>query len=143
MRVFLAGIMQGSRLDSGIHSQNYRDAIREAILDRHPDAEVICPFELHPNSVDYDEATGRRTLLGLAHMAGQCDAVVAYVPEASMGTAIEMWQAHEAGKQIWTISPLSANWVIRFLSTRVFPDVGEFVRYVRANGLDDPQTNKR
>lgn len=143
MRIFLAGIMQGSRVDRGIHSQDYRDAIREAILDRHPYAEVICPFELHPDSVNYDEETGRQTLLDLAHMAGQCDAVVAYVPEASMGTAIEMWQAHEAGRQIWTISPLSSNWVIRFLSTQVFPDIAQFVQFVRANGLASPQTNKR
>jgi hypothetical protein len=137
VRLFLAGIMQGSRTDLGIHSQDYREMIRCEILSRYPEAEVFCPFELHPNSVDYDEALGRQTLLDEAAQAAAADALIAYVPEASMGTAIEMWQAYHAGKPVWTISPLAANWVIRFLSTRVFPDLEAFLRFVRSGGLDD------
>ena len=104
---------------------------------RYPEVEVFCPFELHPNSVNYDEAMGRQTLLDEAAQAAAADALIAYVPEASMGTAIEMWQAYQAGKPVWTISPLSANWVIRFLSTRVFPDLDAFLQFVRSGGLDD------
>ena len=48
MRIFLAGIMQGSRTDMGIHSQDYREMIRREMQARYPEAEVFCPFELAP-----------------------------------------------------------------------------------------------
>lgn len=137
MKLFLAGLMQGSRLDNGIHSQDYRRIIRDALSSRYPDAQLLCPFEMHPTSVDYDEETGKRTFLDLIRTAAGADAVIAYVPEASMGTAIEIWEAYKAGKPILTISPLTANWALRFLSTRMFYDMDEFVTFVREGGLDE------
>ncbi len=136
MRIFLGGIMQGSRTDCGIHSQGYRDIIRAELRARYPDVELLCPFEQHPNSVNYDDDMGRQTLLGEAEAAAAADALIAYVPEASMGTAIEMWQAYRAGKPVWTISPLSANWVVRFLSTQVFSNLTGFVEFLRSGGMD-------
>ena len=135
--------MQGSRLDDGIHSQDYRQIIRQAIEARYPGVEIICPFDLHPNSVGYDAETGKRTLLDMVTVAGQSDGVIAYVPEASMGTAIEMWQAYQAGKPIWTISPLTANWVIRSLSTRVFGSLYEFMGFVAEGGLNEVMSGKK
>jgi hypothetical protein len=136
VRLFLAGIMQGSRLDNGIHSQDYREVIKSALQARYQDVELFCPFETHPTSVDYDEATGKRTFLELIQTAAEADGVIAYVPEASMGTAIEIWEAYLAGKPVFTISPLSANWAIRFLSTEMFDDLDAFVGFVEAGGLD-------
>lgn len=136
MKLFLAGLMQGSRLDDRIHSQDYREALRSALQARYPDVELVCPFELHPNSVDYDEETSRRVYLDLIALASQADGVIAYVPEASMGTAVEIWEAYRAGKPVWTISPLSANWALRFLSTRMFEHLDEFVEFVSQGGLD-------
>ena len=55
MRIFLAGIMQGSIPENGIHEQDYRPRIK-AILEAHvPGAEGI---EAHQNYV----ADGRRCL---------------------------------------------------------------------------------
>jgi hypothetical protein len=51
---------------------------------------------------------------------------VAFVPEASMGTAIEMWEAHRHGRVVITISPLVHNWAVRFLSHAVYADVEAF-----------------
>lgn len=135
-KLFLAGIMQGSRLDNAIHSQDYRRTIRDALRRRYPDVELFCPFEMHPNSVSYDDEKGKRTFLDSVQVAAESDGVIAYVPEASMGTAIEIWEAYRAGKPIWVISPLATNWVIRFFSTRVFRDIDEFVAFVSAGGLD-------
>ena len=135
-KLFLAGIMQGSRLDNAIHNQGYRKTIREALWQRYPDVELFCPYEMNPNSVDYDDEKGKRTFLDSVRAAVESDGVIAYVPEASMGTAIEMWEAYRAGKPIWVISPLMTNWVIRFFSTRVFRDLDEFVAFVAAGGLD-------
>ena len=135
MKFFLAGIMQGSRLDNGIHSQDYRKIIRSTLALQYPDIELVCPFEMHPNSVAYDAATGKRTFLDTIAIAAACDAVIAYVPEASMGTAIEIWEAYQAGKPVYTISPLASNWALRFLSTQLFHDLQEFVDFVIRGGM--------
>lgn len=135
MRAFIAGIMQGSRTDGGIDAQDYRREIAR-ILRRHvPGAEVLDPWELHPNSVSYSSEQAKQTLLELSALAGQVDVLVAYVPAASMGTAIEMWNAYQTGVRVYTISPLADNWVVRSLSERVFPDVTAFATFVAAGGL--------
>jgi hypothetical protein len=46
-----------------------------------------------------------------------------------MGTAIEMWQAYQAGIPLVTISPMSANWVVKYLSDVLLPDVDAFVAW--------------
>ena len=135
MRVFIAGIMQGSRLDHFIDDQDYRRAIAQAILERYPAAEVVDPNELHPNGVEYGNGLARATLLDMAERAAQADLVVAYVPQASMGTAIEMWQAFRAGVPLVTISPLAANWVVKHLSGVVLPDLSAFRRWVAEGGI--------
>ena len=66
----------------------------------------------------------------MAEAAGRADALVAFVPEASMGTAIEIWEAYRHQRPIFIISPLRENWVIRFLSTRVFETHEEFIGFV-------------
>jgi hypothetical protein len=43
-----------------------------------------------------------------------------------MGTAIEMWEAYRHGRVILSISPLSHNWAIRFLSDEIYPDTETF-----------------
>lgn len=135
MKVFIAGIMQGSRLDRYIDTQNYRRIIAEAILAHHPDWAIVDPNELHPNGVDYDDDTAKATLLELAALAGQADLVVAFAPKASMGTAIEMWEGFRAGKPLVTISPMAANWVVRHLSDVVLPDLDAFRSWVAEGGL--------
>jgi nucleoside 2-deoxyribosyltransferase len=134
MRVFIAGIMQGSRLDRFIDDQDYRRAIAQAILERYPDAEIVDPNELHPNGVEYGDELAKATLLDMAERAARADLVVAYVPQASMGTAIEMWQAFRAGVPVVTLSPLLANWVVKHLSDVVLPDLAAFRRWVAVGG---------
>jgi hypothetical protein len=136
VKVFIGGIMQGSRLDRFIDDQDYRRVIAEAIHARHPEVEVVDPNELHPDGVDYGDEQAKETLLQLFELAGQADLVVAYAPEASMGTAIEMWQAFQAGAPVVAISPMEANWVVRHLSTAILPDLDAFCSWVAGGGLD-------
>jgi hypothetical protein len=136
MQVFVAGIMQGSRLDRYISSQDYRHIITRAILDRYAGAQILDPNELHPEGVNYDDDMARATLLEMADLARQADLVVAYAPEASMGTAIEMWQAFQAGVPLVTISPMTANWVVKHLSDVILPDLDAFQAWVRDGGLE-------
>lgn len=136
MRVFIAGIMQGSRLDRYIDEQEYRRVIAEAILAHVPSVEIVDPNGLHPNGVDYDDVLAKQTLLEMAELAGQADLVVAYAPRASMGTALEMWKAFEAGVPLITISPMAANWVVKHLSDVLLPDLEAFCLWIADGKLD-------
>jgi len=136
MRVFIAGIMQGSRQDRFIEDQAYRQAIAAAVRSYDPAAEIVDPNELHPHAVDYEDKQARATLLELIGVASRADLVVAYAPRASMGTALEMWEAFRARVPVVTISPMDANWVIRFLSGTVLPDLVAFQEWVTGGGLD-------
>jgi hypothetical protein len=136
VQVFIAGVMQGSRRDHYIGTQDYRSIITQVIKEHHPGIEIVDPNELHPNGVDYDDNQAKATLLEMADLAGRADLVVAYAPEASMGTALEMWQAYQGGVPLITISPMAANWVIKHLSTLVLPDLDAFRAWVSNGGFD-------
>lgn len=126
MKVFLAGIIQGSLVEAEIHSQDWREPIRRALAAHLPRAEVYCHYSEHPDSITYDLPEIRRTLSDGVDRAGRCDLLIAYVPHASMGTAVEMYEAHRNGAAVVTISPLSVNWVIRAYSDAILPDVEAF-----------------
>jgi hypothetical protein len=133
---FVAGIIQGSRCDRSIHSQSYRDEIVGLLRQTFPDDEVYCPIENYPNSLAFDEATACATFFGLMERAAEADVVIAFCPEASMGTAIEMWQAHQAERLVLAVSPMAENWVIRFVADAVLPDVEAFKDFVNSGQLE-------
>ncbi len=135
MRVFIAGVMQGSRRDDRVNDQRYRQALTQILQENLEGVEVVDPWARHPNSEAYDIERARETFMSMNALAGQVDLLVAYVPEASMGTAIEMWEAHRAGAQILTISPMAENWVVKLLSLRVFPTLEAFEAFVANGGL--------
>ena len=137
MRVFLAGVMQASLAGKGIVDQSYRNALGDALLAKWPQLDVVDPLVLHPNSVEYDDEAARETLFALVTLASSCDLVIAYVPQASMGTALEMNAAYEKGVPVIAISSLRENWVIRAVSTRVFPDLDAFLIHLAA--LEKPE----
>lgn len=135
VRAFLAGIMQGSLPGDAIHDQDYRKRIARALRAAFPSLEVVDPWALYPDSVGYDDARAREVFLRNIAEAARCDFLVAYLPEASMGTAVEMWAAYQAGKPVVTISPLKRNWVVRYLSSLVFPDLEAFEEAARDGRL--------
>lgn len=123
MRFFIAGIMQGSHPGATLHGQDYRGQLAELIRQYYPDADIYDPRAEHRDSVEYDDQYGREVFLDHNRMCGEVDVVVAYIPEASMGTAIEIWEAFRHGKVVVAISPLDTNWAVRFLSQLVLPDI--------------------
>jgi len=125
VRVFLAGIIQGSIAEKRIHSQDYRFRVIDA-LECLPDAEVLDPISDHPNSLEYSARKSRDVFFELMRRAGEIDVLVAFVPEASMGTAIEMWEAWRSGALVVAITPMAVNWSIRFLTHRVYTTLEEF-----------------
>jgi molybdopterin converting factor small subunit len=121
--VFIAGIMQGSRSDHLIGAQDYRQRITDALETYYPEVIVSDPYALHPESVNYEMDRVRETFESLTTLAGQADVVIAYLPMASMGTAIEMWTAYNANKYIIAVTELKHNWVVKVTADQVVPDL--------------------
>lgn len=126
VRIFLAGIMQGSHLGAVMHHQGYRGRLKELLAAAWPDALVYDPLADHEQSLDYHEDQGRQVFLHHNRMCGETDLLIAFVPEATMGTAIEMWEAYRHGKQVVAISPLHHNWTVKYCSHLLYPDVESF-----------------
>lgn len=96
------------------------------MLEHLPGCEVYDPLVDHRESLEYGEQRGRDVFMHHNRMCGEVDVVLACVPEASMGTAIEMWEAYRNGKTVVTISPLVHNWSIKFLSHLLYLDEQAF-----------------
>ncbi|HVP12136.1 MAG TPA: hypothetical protein VMV94_13230 [Phycisphaerae bacterium] len=135
MRVFLAGIMQGSFQEMRIVDQSWRDTIKASLARHLPAAEVYCHFEAHPESVTYERPEIVRTLTDGFRRAAECDVLVAYLPSASMGTAIEMYEAARCGAVVLTITPLAVNWVVMVCSDKVFPNMADFEEFLAGGRL--------
>jgi hypothetical protein len=136
MRIFLAGIMQGSHVAALVHDQTYRDRFRRAVEARWPQAEVYDPHANHTNSIGYGLEEARSVFMGHVAMCQEFDLLVAYVPEASMGTAIEMWEAHRHARVVVTITPLVHNWVVQLTSQAVYRDFDAFLHALEAGEID-------
>ncbi len=126
MRFFLAGIMQGSHAQKRVHDQDYRAHIARLLEQHFSDAEIYDPRGNHAGSLGYDDRTGRDLFFHHNRMCREVDVLLAFVPEASMGTAIEMWEAYQHGAAVISISPLSHNWAVKFLSHALYGDMAEF-----------------
>lgn len=126
MRFFIAGIMQGSHTAKAVHDQVYREHVGDLLAQYFPGADVYDPRAKHRNSIEYADLTGREVFFRHNAMCREVDALVAVLPSASMGTAIEMWEAYQAGAAVITISPMEHNWVVRFLSHAVYPHLDAF-----------------
>jgi nucleoside 2-deoxyribosyltransferase len=130
-KIFLSGVIQGSALGREIHSQNYRAELRAILHEAMPDAVIYDPFDGHENSVDYDDEQGRKTFLNHIAKVHDSDLVIAYLPHASLGTAIEVWESYKKGIPVWAISPMKTNWVVRFCTEKIFDDIKSFEIYLR------------
>ena len=123
MRFFLAGIMQGSLHTETLHDQSYREHLADLLRRHFPGADVYDPLANHSDSISYDDDLGREVFFGHNRLCREVDVVLAFVPEASMGTAIEMWEAHRHGRAVFAVSPMRHNWAVKFCSHEIFPDL--------------------
>jgi hypothetical protein len=137
MKIFIAGIMQGSLIGHGIQRQDYRKLIREAVKANHPDADIVDPYFLFPDSVTYDDGRAKKVLFAMGEEAASSDIVIAYLPSASMGTALEMMRAYDNGKIILSISPMEKNWFIRAFSKKMFPTLDELITWINDGNLPE------
>jgi hypothetical protein len=134
---FIAGVIQGSSKDRELKDQSYRQLLNHLLKKAFPDATIISPYDLHPDSINYSWEKGKATFLEMVARAAECDVLIAFLPEASLGTAIEMWESYRNGVTIWTISPMKENWVIRFFSHRHFQTMAEFERFLLGEAREE------
>ena len=132
---FIAGIIQGSIQDLGIHDQSYRGIIKRALTDTFPGCRILCPVEKHPDSPSYDDNKARSVFLHHLNEVNKSHALIVYIPEASMGSAIEMWEAHNHGRLIFTISPMKTNWIVRLFSDKIFDNTEAFITFVQSGAF--------
>jgi nucleoside 2-deoxyribosyltransferase len=114
-----------------LHNQDYRKNLKKILNKYFPEARIIDPVSVHPRSAYYTYKTGKRVFHKCIEEAFCSDLVIAYLPEASMGTAVEMWECHQKKIPVWTISPLRENWVVKFLSKKVFSSLKELESYLK------------
>ena len=89
MNSFFAGIMQGSHAAACMHDQDYRQRFSRLLETHFPGAVIYDPLAKHK----IPSATiRRRAATSIFHhnrMCREVDVLVAFVPDKSMGTAIE------------------------------------------------------
>ena len=133
--MFICGIIQGSHSGLDVHEQDYRGRIRNLIRQHLPSAEIYCPVSLHPESPNYDDARAFEVLEESVGAAKRSHLLIAYLPEASMGSAIELWEAKRAGVKVISITPLKENWVVRYASDLIVGSIEEFARLLEESTL--------
>lgn len=135
MKVFLAGIIQGSLVAADIHEQDWRRDVAEIVRRHLPAAELYCHYSRHPQSIRYDLPDIRHTFQEGIRRAAECDLLIAYLPAASMGTAIEMYEAARAGAVVLAVTPMAANWVVRLYSDRILGDLSALEAFLAGGEL--------
>ncbi|HEX3998980.1 MAG TPA: hypothetical protein VHX65_10550 [Pirellulales bacterium] len=133
MKFFLAGIMQGSHVGAVLHKQDYRERIKQLLAEHISDADVYDPLADHRASLEYDDERAREVFWRHNRLCRTVDVVLAFLPEASIGTAIEMFEAYEHGRIVVAISPMQHNWAVKFLSHLLYADLDEFERSVKSH----------
>ena len=104
----------------------------EFILQCDPTAEVRDPYDICDTPEQLQDNDKIRFIFETnVQRAVESDIVVAFIPSASMGTAVEIHEAWQAKKIVYTISPLARNWVIRLYSTKVFSTMDEFKEFFK------------
>ena len=137
MHIFIAGVMQGSSFDGEVHDQGYRERIIAALRRQLPDAHVTDPWSLEPESASYDGDRLREAFLNNTALAGEADLLIAYLPHASMGTAIELWTAYHGRAYVIAVTPMARNWVVQITADKVLPDLECLLDYIQSGRLGE------
>ena len=128
-----------------VESQDYRAQIRDAVIAAESGAQVVDPAEvveargpdLHPPDGPVDWRTDESVAAMFAEcvrLAAEADVVISYLPTASMGSAVELHAAREAGRLVVVVAPgrMRSNWVVRSYAHYIFDDVSSLAAWLLA-----------
>ena len=134
-RIFLAGIIQGSKRDLDVHDQTYRYTVKNILMEMFPNSTLFCPVEDHPDSPMYDDEIAKNVFFQHLDILRQSHGLIVYLPEASLGCGIEMWESYHQKIVTITISPMITNWVVRLFSDKVCETMDGFRDFVRSGEM--------
>ncbi|CAE8589466.1 unnamed protein product [Polarella glacialis] len=136
-RYFISGVMIGSKhklveVEKDLHNQDYRARLAEIICRVDPQAEIVDPLDIvkafaESKGISLDDLNLKDSLVAAAldeivAIIPSCHVIISNLPEASMGSAVELWEAKRSGLLIFTVSPMTSNWTIRAVAKRNFQD---------------------
>lgn len=141
-RYFISGVMLGSKqkleAEADLVPQDYRQQIAEVIRKEDPHAVIVDPLDAVKcraermgqtfDDINSSDEAVRDAFTDVVESVKGCDVIVSNLPEASMGSAVELWEARKANLQIFTISPMKDNWTIRSVTDHNFVDLADFTR---------------
>lgn len=155
-KYFLAGVMQGSSQakatnKDSLEQQDYRSILGNLVMKYDPSASFYDPMKDNPiiqevlekgekmklenDPRDPFEDNDLKKRVWDENMRGlsTCHCLIAYLPIASMGTGLEMFLAKQQGVKVYTISPMTSNWVVCMYSDKVFSDITSFETWFAQN----------
>ena len=125
IKIYISGILRGSR-ENEFYPQCYRKRIVDIIQKSWESAVVHCPnIKGAVSDTETLKDTAKEFEQQLS-MLKKSNIVVAYIPEASMGCAIEVYNASMRGKYVVTITPMKSNRMIRMFSHEIYDSVDSF-----------------
>lgn len=149
---FLSGVMQGKKADGegieGTVNQDYRGQIKAVVLAADPSATVVEPWDLvggfvqstYPEGTPQsdmfrDDAHVRQAFQICVDAAAKADVVISYLPEASMGSAVEIHSARATGRKVLVVAPgsMAGNWVVRSYADRTFASIDDLGAFLMAD----------
>lgn len=149
---FLSGVMQGKKADGdgveGTVNQDYRAEMNSAIKACDASATVVEPWDLvgelckevyaegTPQSEYFkDDAHVRKAFGIVVEAAAAADVVISYLPEASMGSAVEIHAARQNNRTILAVAPgsMAGNWVVRSYADHTFSSIDELRGWLSSN----------
>lgn len=139
---YLSGTMQGSKKDTSITEQDYRQILREIILKTYPSSEIICPRDLFQNVSPNDTETIKLIIPKCVEVSRNCDIVIAYLPEASMGSAVELWEAHKNSKTVLVITTMRHNAMILSIADKIFNDFSDLDTFLQNTEVESLVTKE-
>jgi len=82
--------MQGNKKVHGIRPQSYRTSITNHLDNLNVKAEIVDPDKTDPDRLKYNNKQAGEMFFRYCKIAGKVDLLISYLPEASMGSAVEM-----------------------------------------------------
>lgn len=111
--------------------QRYRDVLAEAFA-TWSQVTLVDQHRQQPHRLNLAWPDKAAMFRRYVDVAGQVDLLIAYLPEASMGSAMEMWSAYTAGVPILAVSPLRSNWALAATASLILDDLDSFRSFLRA-----------
>lgn len=135
MQVYIAGTVTGSN-DRDVINQDYRKQIKAIVSRKFPAADIVDPMDYFHDGLSFNIEQSVKCFAFCLASASNADMIIAYLPEASIGTGMEIYEAFLKHRNIVIITPMTTNWALLFASDVLCESIEEFQRIFNNGDLD-------